>query len=322
VSRKRNWQKIEREQAEKEKSQSVERQRTIADLSRALEELESSNKQPGEGLLVVARELAGRSKINKRPLFEGLWENKRLLILGALVVALREDYELLQELRQRFSNDFENLIFWNEHAKLRELASVLSSRSPPLTSDQRYERKRWRYNWRGGVGLIEYQFGGAEEAERRKQPLAGLFGSAYQPTCLDDIFAGGAVKMHYSEGEMSFLLRPHRLLKPGLQSLFGMDRHRFPKKPRNIRDRETFYDYRAVVIIMDSLLTEKPRKKRRKSKPGRPSRTPWLDDPALRTRVLTGIKGRINSLADRVPKHIKSRFLSVIRRHLPDSGKK
>jgi len=78
------------------------------------------------------------------------------------------------------------------------------------------------------------------------------------------------------------------------------------------------YDYRAVKTIMDALLSEKPRRKRKRS--GRPPRLPWLNDPLLRTRVLRGIEVRINSLS--LPQHIKIAFMTVVSRHLPDSGKK
>ena len=84
------------------------------------------------------------------------------------------------------------------------------------------------------------------------------------------------------------------------------------------KGRKTFYDYRAGVTIIDTLLTEKPREKRGKS--GRPPRIPWLNDPGLRMRVLSGIEMRINSLS--VQRHIKATFLAVVGRHLPDSGKK
>ena len=104
-----------------------------------------------------------------------------------------------------------------------------------------------------------------------------------------------------------------------LQELFEMERHQFPKSLPNIsKGRETFYDYRAVATIMDALLTEKPKEKRRKL--GRSPRIPWLNDPRLRMRVLRGIETRINSLS--VQEHIKATFLSIVRRHLPDSGKK
>jgi hypothetical protein len=78
------------------------------------------------------------------------------------------------------------------------------------------------------------------------------------------------------------------------------------------------YDYRAVVAIMDTLLSEQRRKKRRRS--GRPPRMPWLNRPALRTRVLSGIETRINGLS--LEEHIRAAFLTVVNRHLPDSGKK
>src|SRR6516162_3073015 len=60
---------------------------------------------------------------------------------------------------------------------------------PKLTPKQKSERERQGYNWRG-VGLIECEFGGKGEAWWRKSTLSGAPGVPYEPTCLDDIFAG------------------------------------------------------------------------------------------------------------------------------------
>jgi hypothetical protein len=131
------------------------------------------------------------------------------------------------------------------------------------------------------------------------------------PICLDDIFAGDTVNMD-------------RLVE-----LFGMDRHRFAKPLRGVQKRR--YDYHAVVKIMDFLLEENHHKKRKRAKPGRP-RTLWLKDPKdpdLRALVLIGIAVRIKNIpcqlrrpARGIKEEIADAFLTVIRGHLPDSGKK
>jgi hypothetical protein len=67
-------------------------------------------------------------------------------------------------------------------------------------------------------------------------------------------------------------------------------------------------------------LRDKPRQKRKRSKPGAPRRMPWLNDQNLRARVLSGIEARINTLS--VSQDIKSAFEEVVRRYSGRSGKK
>jgi len=114
------------------------------------------------------------------------------------------------------------------------------------------------------------------------------------PTCLDDIFTAGAVKMER------------------LEEWFWMDRGRFGKLPT-----EGPYNYRAVLTIMDRLLSEKPSGRKTR---GRPLRI-WLSDPEVRKCVLRRIRARINSLSS-MPEQIKAEFLALVRRHLGDSAKK
>lgn len=168
-----------------------------------------------------------------------------------------------------------------------------------------------------GVGRIEYEFG---EAEVRKplSPLAGLplditklqkpsplAGLPYQPTCLDKIFRGGAVKMHESNGE------------PGLQNLFGMHRNRLPKNlPAEKKGRETWYDYRAVVKIMHRLLSEQPRESETPTR-GR-TKQPWPSNLGLRSRMLTGIVARMERLS--VSGDIWDAFAAVICLHLREGN--
>jgi hypothetical protein len=180
MSRKRDWEKIESEQAEKEKRQSEERERTIAELFRAIEQLESSKKQPGEGILADARELAAQWKVKKRPLFEGLLENNRLALLVALVVALRPSHQCLDKIRRYLPNELENLISASGHRELRALVSALSGTLPKPSPQRKYKRKR-RRSQRSFFNSIEYQFGGGLETEWKKQNP--LFPPTTNPFC-------------------------------------------------------------------------------------------------------------------------------------------
>jgi hypothetical protein len=282
---------------------------TVTELFRAVEESVSSNKPPGEGILIVARNLARQWKIKNRPLFEGLLENNRLLLLAALVVALRRDHQLLKLIQRYRPVELENLIQASGYAEISDIAAAWARTQPKPTPRQKYEHKRSRWH-RPKHGLIEYQFGGGLEAYLRKQPFfpvdpfinSVLFS---MQNCLDDIFADAPVNM------------------PRLEELFGMDRHRLARALERVeRVQRRRYDYLGIVKIMDFLLKEKPRKKRKQGRPGRPPAMPWLNDRDLRARVLSGIEARISSLSTLVPEHIKAAFVAVIRRHLPDSGKK
>jgi hypothetical protein len=300
----------------------------IADLKRAIEELVLRGAHPGEGIMIEARQLAHqwRAKAGReglaRPLFDGNTPRTTLLLAG-LVVALIPDHRLLEQIRRHYDKSEELNLRWHSLRWDSFLADILAAylpRTPKLTPKQAWESKRRREHFH----LIEWEYGGDLTALFRKvyrfDPEIGshedldlrlrewlmcgrqerLKDSA-MPNCLDDIFNGGRVNM----------LR--------LEALFGMERHQFPKNlPNTSKGRETFYDYRAVVTIMDALLSEKLREKRRKS--GRPPRIPWLNDSQLRMHVLSGIETRIDSLS--VQEHIKATFLAVVRRHLPDSGKK
>jgi hypothetical protein len=289
---------------------------TIAELKRAVEALVSGSKKPQEleGIIADARVLAREWKIKEpgghwRPLFDSIANNTTLL-LAALVVALRRDHELIEHIRRYFPGELDELYTRSWLAFLWKAAQ-----NREVTARERSELKRSGYKLPGGVGLIEHEFGGGGEADWRK--LASLSGLPYQPTCLDGIFAGHVVKMHDSEGEASLIWQPHRIRRPGLQRLFGMNRHRLGKIVQGGRKKRR-YDWRDVVNIMSSLLSKDPREKRKKSKPGRPEQVPWLNDADLRTRVLSGIKARLTSIP--VKKKIAMAFLAVLQP--PDLGTK
>jgi hypothetical protein len=201
------------------------------------------------------------------------------------------------------------------------------ARSQEPLPKQKFEWKRLRWQ-RSFFNSIEYQFGGAAEAEKAR------YGLPYEPTCLDDMFAGSSVNMQR------------------LEALFDMHRKRLAEALQNVQKRR--YDHLAVVAIMGFLL-KKPRKKRKKSRPGRP-RKPWLDSLDLRTRVLSGIEARINGIAELLSSIVMEEFdlskltdrelalagtvfehfrgyaewhekiadplLAVVHRHLSNSGKK
>lgn len=316
---------------------------TISELCHAIEELVSRRKrrEEFEGLIDEAKTLANKWKDpvsathpkDRRPLFDGTSTDTNFL-LAALVVLLRRDHELLERIRRHFPNEVQKLSDDSLMADIMAAASMCASTRLQRTANQKYERKRrrWRRNF---FSSIEYQFGGAAEAERRKPPLA-LHGLPYQPICLDDIFAGETVNM----------LRLEDLF-------FGIERHRLGNAVQGVQKRR--YGYRAVVKIMESLLSEDPRKRRKNSTAGRPSRPPWLNDADLRPRALSGIEGRINNLAKVLmsialeetdvsklsdeelqfvstvfgrfrgysewQRGIADAFLPVVRQHLPDSGK-
>ena len=240
--------------------------------------------------------------------------------IGELVeLALLEDREI--EFLAQFRRDWEQIearypelldnLWFNSFMAEAVIETQFAKRKP---KEARKRTRRSDYKRLGGIGLIEYQFGGMEEADwlNKSWPSwpSALGDLPYEPRCLDDIFAGGEVHMDDSEGEMMSL--------PGLQRLFGMHRNRFPKDlPRRETGRETLYDWQAVVKIMKALLSEKT-PMREKGVRGGSQRNLW-PVPYLRVRVLQGIKERMNNIS--VPKDVKSAFRKVFRPYLPDSAK-
>jgi hypothetical protein len=196
---------------------------------------------------------------------------------------LRPFCQVVQGIREHFPDEWKKLI-----VKVIEDASALLAAQ--LTPKQKHEAKRRRRFAAGDIGLIESEFGEAWW-QNQPPPSSALLP---QPTCLDEILAGGSVNTER------------------LKELFGMQRNRFGKLPT-----KGLHNHRTVFTIMDKLLSEKPSERKTA---GRPLRT-WLK-PDVRARVLIGIEVRISSLSMSVPEQIKAEFLSLVHRHLPDSAKK
>jgi hypothetical protein len=304
----KEYEREERELAEKKAKGRIESEKRQVRIKVLWQELES-----GRLAKETDKEVANTELV--RSLVE-LVEKQRCEI--RYLTQFRSHWE---EIDAHYPEQLETLSSASFHAGMRSLVEKHAEQKP-----KNFEDKRHGYKLSSGVGLIEYQFGGAGEAERQRHSLSGPLGLPYEPTCLDKIFAGGRLKMHEREGEMMSLWSPgHRIREPGLQNLFGMHRNRFPKNLPTAamvnndngakKDRrETWYDYRAVVETMRALLLEQ-------SGEAKGSARLWLrGDPVRRTRVLSGIAARIDSLS--VSGVIARAFLRVVRQYLPDSAKK
>ena len=277
----------------------------ISKLISAVHQFVLHRTRPEDGILIEARQLADRWKLGGQSLFDSATPDLTLL-LAALVVTYREDHELLELIRRHRAEELNKLIRDSVDAEAQALASERLNTESTLTLKQRLEQRRRKWN-RDLSRSIEFQFGASiETLLGARRWLWLLFEPTKQQdmirqsqTCLDDIFEGKSVNM----------LR--------LEELFWMDRRRFAKVWRGFQKRE--FNYLAVVKIMDFLLNEKRRTKRKRSRRVRSPRL-WLDDSALRMRVLRGIEARINSLP--VAKEIATAFIAVIRAPSPGSGKK
>jgi hypothetical protein len=132
----------------------------------------------------------------------------------------------------------------------------------PTTRIERTQRSKNRYEFkRKGhrEGLIEQQFGGFVF---RQSALGEVLHTSRKCDCLDELFEGKTIKMS-GRG-------------PSLENLFGLDRHRFPKRLPTVRTgREIEYTLVAVVQCMFALLADEKR--------------PWLPDRKIRNTILRGI---------------------------------
>lgn len=210
------------------------------------------------------------SKFAKLDQLEKLIENRPRQLHALLGEILREEYEgffkanpkLLQRRRAKIATD--------EERKMHNKAAK-----------NRYERRR-RYT---GRESIEGQFG-----DPSPFLLGGLLEKSPPPwgPCLDDIFRGGRIKMCDD-------------YKESLQSLFDLHRKKLAPAPQIRVGREVFYDYRAVLRCMDTLL------KHPKERPH------WLPNPDRRRTVLTGILSRAQQQAT---PEIREAFEKTLRPYL------
>src|SRR6266550_2934564 len=116
----------------------------IGDLWWAIEELVSRRKKPKEleGIIAEARSVAAGWTINessghRRVLFDDT-VNPTPLLLAALVVAMRSDYQLVQRLRTHVPDLLEYLADKSAFAEVQTLVSALPRSEPQLTPRQKY----------------------------------------------------------------------------------------------------------------------------------------------------------------------------------------
>lgn len=204
--------------------------KTIADLKRAVEELVSHRKKTEglEGIIADAKTLtrewkdphSAQNPKHGRPLFDDITSNT-IFLLAALVVALRRDHQVLEQIRRRFPNELEALSNRSLFADLMTATTIQATTQPELKSWQKYERnKRGRWH-RSHFNSIEYQFGGGLEADLPKR-ASSLFlpddssskaaALSLMQTCLDDIFAGETINMQRLE-DLFYGIERHRLAK-------------------------------------------------------------------------------------------------------------
>ena len=306
---KKEDERLEREianQKSKARAESQARQERIRVL---WDEIRSGRLTPKEK--EVARELAENELV--RSLTELADKQQREI---KYLAQFRRDWDRIQAY---YPQKLEQLSVAILIPDMRSLLAALPKQKPQAV----FEDKRRIRKQPGDVGLIEWEFGGGAEAERRKSTFSGAAGEPYQPSCLDDILRGGVgeVKMQPNLWDLWGPPIPVDTVTNmrRLQFLFGIHRDRFRKKVERRRlGKIIVYDWWEVVEIMDALLSER-RGPRKKSVRGRP-RTLWLSDPDLRNRVLSGIEARINSIS--APKEIATAFLVLVHRHRVDSAKK
>lgn len=260
------------------------------------QKLKSLKRQKLQKLLGAIKKLTGENELYddiKELVDLAGWQDQEIEYL----TPFRDEIE---RIKKHYPAEFLNLSgasFWND---IQPMLKEIRGKEKPK---QAYERKRRDYKL-GDRGEIENGFGNVVPIS--SEPFNFAL-TAYQQllgisTCpvLDDIFAEGGVSM----------------LK--LQRLFGMNRNRFPKElPSFKKGRKRLYDYRALTEIMDSLLSEKAPNSGA-TRQGRPGGR-WLNDSAVRARVLAGIEARSKAIA--APKHVADAFARMIRRYLPDSAK-
>jgi hypothetical protein len=220
------------------------------------------------------------------------------------------EFHELEEIRDFYPEQLK----WLSDASASASASASVERAfrvlePHLKKYLPKPKKNWDRTKRRGYWLdsIEHQFGGQLEADFRKSMSLILLTNpdAYKrllsqsQACLDGIFAGETANMQKLLS--LFYAVPRKRLSEILKD-----------QPGRRKGREIVYRWRAVLLIMKTLLNEPSN---RHEWAGGKARRIWLSDRELRTRVLTGIEARINTLS--VPQDIRSAFLDVIHAYLP-----
>jgi len=177
-----------------------------------------------------------------------LIENQPRLLNDAVSASTRDEME-------RFFKTLPD--GWKSRPKRVKPASDEERSQRTATSKRRYDRGR-AYEPKA-IGLIESEFG-----ELRFSWTDPFGEETPSGPCLDAVLTGGEVKM---AGDVYCL-----------QSLFGFDRHWFPKSlVRNRRGRWVFYHLDSIMQCMLFFLDEKR------------SKRSWLQERSLRQRVLTGV---------------------------------
>ena len=326
---KKKLKRLLREGAEleaKEREETLERQKTIADLFQAIVGMECRQEQPREGILAVARELAQQWTFKKRPVFEGSLENKRLLLLVALVVALKRDHEFLEPIRQYYPKELENLSDASGCAWLREsFPGLFDGKSVlelipgpgkkkyvlmPKSGEKKYEETRRLLD---RVGEIECLFGS-------EPPKSFALGTAR-------LLPGYDVNLHelfnLKPPRIDVILLGGTLNMSELQELFGMNRSRLrrylkglPPKKDGIKRR---YDVIDVVKIMRMAALSEKLPERESSAKGRPRRL-FLGDAVRRHRVFEAIVHRAVRIG--AAQKTVAAFKDLAFLHRSDSGKK
>jgi hypothetical protein len=226
------------------------------------------------------------------------------------LIALQRE---LERIRHYYPEELEHL---SSLSLAAELKPYIEKQLAGQNRKQAWERHRRRSH--SDAGSIEYQYGGAGEAEWRKSSLSG---QPYQPTCLHEVLIGTPINMRKLQ-ELFWPLSRDRLSEALRAEKYGPIRS----------GREVTYPLRIFLMIMKWLLDEEPKESKRG-----PAKRIWLndpDDPGLRTRALSRIEADIKSLASELweaaperaeewqewETEIADPILAVIHRYLPDSA--
>jgi hypothetical protein len=256
-----------------------------------------SRGNPGEGILIEARECARDLQYDGRPVFSD--DSAARVLLTAAIAgfykreneALRKEakdaWSLVELIRLYYPDEFENLRIKSLGAGLRYGRAAEEKK---LTPRQRYERRLARkLRWEVEGGEIEREFWW--------RGLYKTVGKQHQSIVPDTV---NPLLKWLPDCCLPWSLRPilYKILDgetislPELQELFGLLRKHFPDNlPRGEDGR---YGYPAVDMIVKFLFSKTPEKKRKKSMPGRAKKKLWFRDPARRARWLGTLELKLN----------------------------